>query len=118
MPRSWKIWSWREGPNGWWPNLDVQLYCVRQHLLALQKQTLLAADGQAAATLTVQTLEEIQTYVESNLFFERVEVSVQATETDEIALPRKRKAPKPLEVRTKDGHHQSTVAEFYRSTLF
>ena len=84
----------------------------------LQKQTLSAADGQAAATLTVRTLEGIRTDEAFNLFFERIELSRRVTETDEAALPRKRKAPKRLEMGTGDGHHHSTVADFYHQHYF
>ena len=84
----------------------------------LQKQTLSAADGQSAASLTVQTLESMRSDEAFSLFFARVEVDRKSTGTDEATLPRKRRAPARFEVGTGVGYQHESVEELYRQQYF
>ena len=52
------------------------------------------------------------------LFFQLVESIRERTDTKEAILPRKRKAPRRLEVGEGEGHHSATVEEHYRQKYF
>ena len=80
----------------------------------LQKQSLSAAEAQHIAALTVKTLKDMRTDEAFGLFFEQVELLRNSTDTEGPSLPRKRKAPKDLEVDHGDAHHSPTIQEQYR----
>ena len=84
----------------------------------LQKQSLSAAEAQDIATLTVKTLKDMRTDEAFGLFFERVELLCNSTDTEGPSLPRKRKAPKDLEVGHGDAYHSPTIQEHYRRQYF
>lgn len=75
---------------------------------------MLAAQAQDIVELTVNTIKGIRTDEAFELFFQVVEHLRSLTETEEPTLPRKRKAPKRLEVGDGDPHHSSTIQEHYR----
>lgn len=84
----------------------------------LQKQTLSAADGQSAASLTIETLQLMRSDEAFSLFSARVEVDRKSTGTDEATLPRKRRAPARFEVGTGVGHQHERIEELYRRQYF
>ena len=84
----------------------------------LQKQSLSAAEGQEVVKLTLQTLKNMRNADSFDLFFSLVEKVRQQTGCDEPVLPRKRKAPKHLEVGSAEGFHSVSVQEHYRRLYF
>ena len=80
----------------------------------LQKQSLSAAEAQHIAALTVKTLKDMRTDETFGLFFKQVELLRNSTDTEGPSLPRKRRAPKDLEVGHGDAHHSPTIQEHYR----
>ena len=52
------------------------------------------------------------------LFFKHVECLRERTDTEEPSLPRKRKAPKHIEVGEGDGYHSPTIEDHYRQCYF
>ena len=51
-------------------------------------------------------------------FFSLVEKASHQTVCKEPALPRKRKAPKHLEVGSSEGFHSASIQEYYRQLYF
>lgn len=84
----------------------------------LQHQSLSAAQAQDIAELTVKTLKGIRTDEAFELFFQLVECLRNRTDTEEPSLPRKRKAPKRLEVGDGDHYYSPTIQEHYRRQYF
>ncbi len=84
----------------------------------LQKQSLSAAEAQTIAEMTVKTLKSIRTDEAFELFFQLMERLRDSTDTEEPSLPRKRKAPKHLEVGDGDGYHSPTIQDHYRQQYF
>ena len=84
----------------------------------LQKQSLSAAEGQEVVKLTLQTLKDMRSVDSFDLFFSLVEKVRQQTGCDEPVLPRKRKAPKHLEVGSAERFHSTSVEEHYRQLYF
>ena len=76
----------------------------------LQKQTLSAAKGQEIASLTITTLRSSGAF---NLFFELVERFCDKNGVSKPSLPRKRKAPRHVEVGTGSGYFSTSVQEHY-----
>ena len=66
--------------------------------MTLQKESMSAAEAQVIAKLTVDTLKGMRNDDAFKLFFQLVESICEKTDTEEASLPRKRKAPRCLEV--------------------
>jgi len=75
----------------------------------LQKQYLSAAESQEVVQLSLQTLKDMRSADLFDLFFSLVEKICQQTGCDEPVLPRKRKAPKHLEVGIAEGFHSASL---------
>jgi len=80
----------------------------------LQKQSLSAAEAQHVTTLSVTTLEKMRTADNFSLFYKVVLSLQDHTGTDGPVLPRKRRAPRHLEVGDSTGYNSSTAEELYR----
>lgn len=81
----------------------------------LQALSLTASEGQQVADLTHQTLCRIRTTEAFDLFWEKVQQLQREYSVDEPRLPRKRKAPRHLEV---GSFHPSTAKELYSQQYF
>ena len=92
--------------------------CILSHTdnlsKTLQTPKLNAADGQNIAELTCKTLERIRTDDSFKLFWEKVLRFQQTLGVSEPSLPRKRKAPKRLEVGTSEGFFTHTPEALFR----
>ena len=86
--------------------------------MTLQKESMSAAEAQEIAKLTVDTLKGIRNDDSFKLFFQLIEALCEKTDTEEPILPRKRKAPRHLEVGEGEGYHSSTIEEHYRQKYF
>ena len=84
----------------------------------LQKQSLSAAEGQEVVKLTLQSLKNMRSADSFDLFFSLVEKVSHQTGCEEPVLPRKRKAPKHLEVGSSEGFHSASIQEYYRQLYF
>lgn len=84
----------------------------------LQKQSLSATEGQEVVHLTLQTLQNMRNTDSFDLLFSLVEKVRQQTDSDKPVLPRKRKAPKHLEVGSAEGFHCASVQEHYCQLYF
>ena len=84
----------------------------------LQAPSLTASEGQQVADLTRQTLCRIRTTEAFDLFWEKVKRLQREYSVDEPRLPRKRKAPRHLEVGCGESFHPSTAKEFYSQQYF
>ena len=84
----------------------------------LQAPSLTASEGQQVADLTHQTLCRIRTTEAFDLFWEKVQRLQREYSVDEPRLPRKRKAPRHLEVGCGESFHPSTAKEFYSQQYF
>lgn len=80
----------------------------------LQNQSMTAAEGQVIAMLTIQTLEKMRNEDTFKLFFQRLEQLRVFTDSEDPTLPRRKRAPKRLEVGDGIGYHATTVEEHYR----
>ena len=83
----------------------------------LQTKSLSASEAQGIAKYTVQTLKGMRKDM-FELFFKHVEYLRERTDTEEPSLPRKRKAPKHIEVGEGDGYHSPTIEDHYRQCYF
>ena len=77
-----------------------------------------AAEAQEIAKLTVDTLKGMRNDDAFKLFFQLVESIREKTDTEEASLPRKRKAPRRLEVEEGESYHSATIEEHYRQKYF
>ena len=85
----------------------------------MQKQTLSAAEGQEIARLTTTTLKGMRSSGAFDLFFELVERFHDKHGVSTSSLPRKRKAPRHLEVGTGSGYFMisTSVQEHYHQII-
>ena len=81
--------------------------------MTLQKESMSAAEAQEIAKLTVDILKGMRNDDASKLFFQLVELICEKTATEEASLPRKRKAPRHLEVGEGESYHSATIEEHY-----
>ena len=92
--------------------------CILSHTdnlsKTLQTPKLSAADGQNIAELTCKTLERIRTDDSFKLFWEKALRLQQTLGISEPSLPRKRKAPKRLEVGTGESFFSHTPEALFR----
>ena len=84
----------------------------------MQKQSLSAAESQEVVKLTLQSLKNMRSADSFDLFFSLIEKARHQTGCEEPALPRKRKAPKHLEVGSSEGFHSASIQEYYRQLYF
>ena len=84
----------------------------------LQNKSLSAAEGNAVARLTISTLKGMRNDKMFKLFLANVECMRQRTETNEPSLPRKRMAPRHLEVGEGESYHPATIEDHYRPIYF
>ena len=82
----------------------------------LQKESLSAAEAQVIARQTVQTLKSIRNDEMFELFWKHLETLRERTDTREPVLPRKRRAPRHIEIGDADPHHFTTVEHYYRQS--
>ena len=82
---------------------------------ALQSSSISAAGGQKVAALTLKTLEGIRTAEQFDLFWKLVLLKSMKLDISEPELPRKRKAPRRIEI---GSHFPATVEEHYRRYYF
>ncbi len=86
--------------------------------VSLQAESMSAADGQAIAEKTIQTLKDMRSDSMLELFWKYVECMQKRTDTNEPLLPRKRKAPKRLEIGDGECYFSVTVEDHYRQIYF
>ena len=87
--------------------------------MALQTESLSAAEAQSIAADTISTLKGMRSVEKFKLFFQLVESLRITLGCEEPILPRKRKAPRHLEYGDKEGYHSPTIEEHYRiNTVF
>jgi hypothetical protein len=84
----------------------------------LQNKSLSAAEGQAVTKLTVATLKGMRSDEMFKLFFAGVECVRKRTGVEEPALPRRRAAPRHLEVGHGVAHYPPNVEDYYRPMYF
>ena len=84
----------------------------------LQTQSLSAAESHGLAEMTCTTLKRMRSDEAFKLFFGRVEALRIQAGIEEAKLPRKRRAPKQLEVGDGDCYHSPTVEEHYRRQYY
>ena len=84
----------------------------------LQAPSLTASEGQQVADLTCKALSRIRNTEAFDLFWEKVQVLQREYGVDEACLPRKRKAPRHLEVGSGEAFYPSTAKEFYSQQYF
>ena len=86
----------------------------------LQHVDMSAAEGQEVATLTVSTLQSIRSDEMFDLFWEKVQRLREAdgVDIDPPVLPRRRKAPKRLEVGCGEPSHPQSPKDMYRRFYF
>ena len=80
----------------------------------LQHKTMSSAEGQHLAKLTVDVLKSLRVNNKFALFYEKVLLYQQKLGINPPALPRKRRAPRRLEVGTSADDHPSSVEDHYR----
>ena len=85
---------------------------------SLQKQSLSETEAQDIAALTVKTPKNMATDKAFGLFFELLEKLCNSTETEGPSLPKKRKAPRDIDVGQGDVYHSPTIQEHYRQQYF
>ena len=86
--------------------------------MTLQKESMSAAEAQEIAKLTVDTLKGMRNDNLLMLFFQFLESLREKTDTEEVILPRRRKAPRHLEAEEGEGYHSATIEEDYRLKYF
>ena len=94
------------------------LQCTDNLSRTLQSPSLTASEGQQVADLTCKTLIRIRTTEAFDLFWEKVQVLQREYSVDEPSLPRKRKAPRHLEVGSGEAFYPSTPKQFYSQHYF
>ena len=84
----------------------------------LQKTKLSAAEGQSVASLTVKTLENMQTDDSYHLFWERCNEKAKDVEIGEAVLPRKRQRPLRYYFGNVPAEFLDSVENYYRSIYY
>ena len=82
--------------------------------MTLQKQSLSAAQAQHVAQLTVETLKRMRTCESFENFFQLVEALQVKYKADPPVLPRKRKAPRRIEIGEGECYFSDDVKDYYR----
>ena len=80
----------------------------------LQHKTISSAEAQHIAKLTVDVLRSLREADKFTLFYEKVLLYQKKLEINPPALPRKRRAPRHLEVGSSLGDHPSSIEDHYR----
>ena len=81
--------------------------------MILQKQSLSAAQAQHVAQLTVETLKRMRTSESFDNFYQLVEALRVKFKADPAVLPRKRRAPKRIEIGEGESFTDD-VKDYYR----
>ena len=84
----------------------------------LQHVSLSAAEGQHMAKLTLQVLKSIRQADKFDLFYQRVLVDQKRFKVNPPTLPRKRRAPRRIEIGSSDGDHHSSPYDFFRMVYY
>ena len=84
----------------------------------LQAPLLTASEGQQVADFTCTSLGWIRNSEAFDLFWDRLQVLQKEYGMDEARLPRKRKAPRHLEVGSGKAFYPTTVKDFYSQHYF
>lgn len=84
----------------------------------LQHKDLSANEGQEVADLSVKTLERMRDEQSFELFWTMVQELASKYDVGEPTLPRRRKAPRRLEIGLSDAEHPSSPQEHYRRIYY
>ncbi|XP_065195791.1 zinc finger MYM-type protein 1-like [Sycon ciliatum] len=84
----------------------------------LQKKDISAAEGQAAATVTLRSLTSLRNDTSFDTFWADVVKVQSANDVDEPVLARKRKTPARFAVGTGQGHYPESPADHYKPIYF
>ena len=82
--------------------------------MTLQKQSLSAAQGYDIAQLTIKTLQHMRTSESFKNFFETLKVLCSQFNVEAPVLPRKRRAPKRIEIGEGECYHVDDIEDYYR----
>ena len=85
---------------------------------SLQHQNLSAAQGQAMASLTLQSLRDLRTDEVFSSFWKMMMTSMEDADIAEPSLPRKRNVPARFEIGSSAGHVPATIEDHYHSIFF
>ena len=98
---------------------DVVLHIVDNLSRTLQHKDLSASEGQMAARLTVDTLSSLQSDEAKfeSLWRDAID-EASKLEVNEPTLPRRRKAPRNVEVGQGEGYHPETPKDHYRAIYY
>ena len=86
--------------------------------MTLQKQTLSASQGNDIAQLTITTLKCMRTAESFKQFFDLLTILRPQYNVESPVLPRKRKAPKRIEIGDGDGYHTDNIEDYYGVQYF
>ena len=84
----------------------------------LQHVNISAAEGQQLAKLTLDVLKSIRQPEHFQSFYQRVLLRQQQLDIGSPCLPRKRRAPRCLEVGSSDGDFHASVEDHYRAIYY
>ena len=84
----------------------------------LQHKDISAIEGQEVASLSVRTLEGMRDEETFELFWIMVQQLVSEHDIGEPKLPRKRKAPRHLEIGSSESEHPSSPKEYYKRIYY
>ena len=85
---------------------------------ALQHESLSAAEGQHIAKLTLDVLKSLRNDEQFTLFYDKAIIYQNRLGVNPPALPRKRRAPRRLEIGTSEGYHPPSVKDHYRKVYY
>ena len=88
------------------------------NLRTLQHKAFSAAEGQAIARMTVQTLKSIRSDELFDLFWLKVSSTAESLDVEEPRLPRRQKVPRRIDDSTSAGDFHSTPKEYYRQHYY
>ena len=73
-----------------------------------------AAEGQEVASLAVAALQSLRSDQDFDLFWCKISKAIESLDIYELSLPRRRRAPKYVEIGEDGPFYSSTPKEFYR----
>ena len=85
---------------------------------SLQQMTLSASEGQYLAKHTLEALKSIRQPEHFDLFFKRVLLYQEEFQVDSPRLPRKRRAPRQIQIGSSDGDFHTSIEEYYRAIYY
>lgn len=86
--------------------------------MTLQKQSLSAAQGYDITQLIIKTLQRMRTSESFKNFFETLKVLRSQFNVEAPVLPRKRRAPKRIEIGEGESYYVDDVEDYYRVQYF